>query len=75
MYNSAIESGEFRPDSLYMKYNPDFISPSTMWHPDTLEKKRQEREMMPKMDPSRYQQGGHVPQYQMGGLIQYRKGY
>ena len=75
MYNSAIESGEFRPDSLYMKYNPDFISPSPMWHPDTLEKKRQEREMMPKMDPSRYQQGGHVPQYQMGGLIQYRKGY
>jgi len=58
MYNKATESGEFPPDSLFNVHNPDFISPNPMFHPDTLEKIRLEREEA--NGPEGYQHGGAV---------------
>ena len=57
-YNQATESGEFPPDSLFNVHNPDFISPNPMFHPDTLEKIRLEREEA--NEPEGYQHGGAV---------------
>jgi hypothetical protein len=74
-YNEATESGEFPPDSLFNVYNPNFISPNPMFHPDTLEKRRLEQEELRKdieENPEQWrdigmQHGGMAYPLQMSG--------